>query len=219
MPQSAILGEDMIRVLRRATRLGLLTLLVCAAAAALFVANAAADTTISGTATGITIPQGNGTFRMVGTYVDPTAPDVTGSYQGTYVQETTGYTSCVLIGMNSNGCAYNTQFNACNLITGQVTFTSEGKSITVPISYSWVLRLASGVCLDPTDAHIHNVVLVAFVYNGNPPAPGTPPYPDARGYGTFWNLDWLAIGTSRPVGSVYRDTFTFGINLFGFFES
>ncbi len=209
----------MTRVLRRITRLGVLTLVVCAAVATVSAARAAADITIRGTATGKTIPLGNGTFRMVGTYVDPAAPDVTGSYQGTYVEETTGYTSCVIGGMYSDACAYRQEFNACNLISGQITFTSDGKSITVPISYSGVLRWNSGVCLDPTDPQIHNFVLVAFVYNGNPPAPGTPPYPDARGYGTFWNLDWLAFGTSRSVGSVYRDTFTFYIDLFGFLES
>jgi hypothetical protein len=209
----------MTRILRKATRLGLLTLLACAAAATLSVPRAAADTTISGTAIGITIPQGNGTFRMVGTYVDPAVPDVTGSYEGTFVEVTTGYTSCVLIGSNSNGCVYETQYNACNLISGQVTFRSQGKSITVPINSDPFLRWTSGVCLDPTDPRIHNVVLVDLVYNGNSPPPGTPPYPDARGYGRFANLEWFLSGTSQPAGSVYHDNFTFQLHLFGFLSS
>jgi len=209
----------MERLLRRAARLGVLTLLVGAAAATLFVASAAADTTISGTATGITIPQGNGTFRIVGTYVDPAIPDVRGSFHGTYVEDTTGYTSCILIGMNSNGCPFEAQYNACNDITGRVTFTSKGKSVTVPITSSPVQRWDSGVCLDPTDRRIHNVVFADFIYNGNPPPPGTPPYPDARGYGSFANLLFFLSGTSQPVGSVYHDNFTFQLDLFGFLGS
>src|SRR5919201_2160312 len=87
--------EDvMTRVFRRTRRLGLLTLLVCAAVATVGVANAAADVTISGTATGKTIPLGNGSFRIVGTYVDPATPGVGGVYDGTYTELTSGYTSC-----------------------------------------------------------------------------------------------------------------------------
>ena len=209
----------MDRLLRRATRLGLLTLLVGAAAATLFVGRAAADTTISGTATGITIPQGNGTFWIVGTYIDPAVPGVRGTFLGTYVEETTGYTSCILIGMNANLCPFEAQYNACNVISGRVTFRSQGKSVTVPITSSPVQRWDSGVCLDPTDPRIHNVVFADFIYNGNPPPPGTPPYPNARGYGSFADLLFFLSGTSRPIGSVYLDNFTFQLDLFGFLAS
>lgn len=190
----------MTTALRRTRRLGLLTLLVCAAGATVGVANAAADATISGTATGKTIRLGNGSFRIVGTFVDPATPGVGGTYKGTYTELTSGYTSC----NNKIFCAAFT----CNLIAGQLTFSSAGKSVTLNFN-SFLSPQFPSVCLDPVDPEVHDVNLwmnnyVGFCGSGI----------SSRGYGPVYLSSGGMFGSSRHLaGGVYVDTSSLDISL------
>jgi hypothetical protein len=179
-------------------RLGLIMLLVFAAVAA--APGVAAADVITGTATGKTIPLGNGTFRIVGTYTDAST-GVAGRYVGTYVEDTTGYTSCRFIGFGAFFCDRPPDVT-CNLIHGEVTFRSQGKMLTLGIGVDFPFgRISSAVCLDPTTALIHDVNLELF--NGRTPAGFSRGYGDIDyAYGTMW-------GTSTPLaGGGYEDTFS-----------
>jgi hypothetical protein len=184
----------MTNVLRGRARLAALTLLVCLAAA-VFAASAATDISIGGTASGKTMPLGNGTFRIVGKYVDPAS--VTGTYVGTYREVTTGYTAC---GVFQVATTCSRPF--CNLVSGQVTLSSQGKSVVLPIVS--VFQVFSAVCLDPVDPSVHDVHLFGCSCGADV---------ISRGYGlpvaAFGGLD----GISRPFESVYTDSFALSFGL------
>jgi hypothetical protein len=192
-------GRTMKKLLQPA-RLGLVMLLVVAAVAA--APGAATAQTITGTATGKTIPLGNGTFRIVGTYTDGSKPGVVGTYVGTYVEDTTGYTSCPLIGTYEVFCdrEWNPAAFRCNLIHGEVTFRSQGRTLTLLIGTEFPLGHAtSAVCLDITNPQIHNVNLELF--NGTPAV-------FSRRYGDLMYAYGTMFGTSTPRGrSAYADSF------------
>ncbi len=183
-------------------RLGLIVLLAFVAVAA--APGAASAQTIDGTATGKTIPLGNGSFRIVGTLTDPSAPGVVGTYVGTYTEITTGYTSCRFIGFGSIFCDEPSDFT-CNLIEGEVTFRSRGKTVTLAIGIDFQFgRLASAVCLNPTDPDIHEVHL-ELVGSGEG---------FSRGYGDLMYAYGGMSGTSTPLGgAVYQDNLSFSITL------
>jgi hypothetical protein len=184
--------DEMKSLFRQPARLGLIILLAVAAVAA--APGAASAQVISGTATGKTIAQGNGTFRIVGTFTDASTGEV-GTYVGTYVETTTGYISCRFIGLGAINCDEPADFT-CNLIEGEVTFRSHGRRLTLGIGTDFNFgRISSAVCLDPTNPEIHNVTLELF---------GT----ESRGYGDP-SFVWGSMGgTSTPLaGGVYADTF------------
>jgi hypothetical protein len=146
-----------MKKLLQPARLGVMTLLVFAAVAA--APGAATAQTIDGTATGKTIAQGNGTFRIVGTFTDPSTPGIAGTYVGTYVEETTGYTSCRFINLGSFFCIDPANVT-CNLIRGSVTIRSRGESQRFLIGADFPRgRAASAVCLNASNPEIHDVFL------------------------------------------------------------
>jgi hypothetical protein len=195
----------MKRVLLNPARLGVAVLLVFAAAAA--GPEAASATEITGTATGKTSPRGKGVFRISGAYKDPST-DEAGTYAGTYVEDTTGYTSCPLTGTYEVYCDHEVNPAAfrCNLIHGEVTFKSRGRTLTLLIGTEFPLGHAiSAVCLDSTNPQIHNVNLELF--NGTPAL-------FSRGYGDLMYAYGTVFGTSTPRGrAAYEDSFRLSIDM------
>lgn len=179
-------------------RLGVFVLLVFAAAAA-GPAAAMADpisSPIEGTATGMTIPLGNGTFRIVGTFTDASTPGIAGTYVGTYVEDTTGYTSCFSLSIGGQVlCALFPELARCNIIHGSVTIRSRGETNTFFIGGDFFLqgRLLSVVCLNRTNPEVHDVDLFLTAVDPTP-------IPVATG---------SMVGTSTPAqGGTYEDVFS-----------
>jgi hypothetical protein len=180
------------------TRLGLIVLLALAALAAAPGAASAQWIQIDGTATGKTIPLGNGTFRIVGTYTDASKPGVAGTYVGTYVETTTGYTSCITTGDAVFLCSEGVPtISSCNLIHGEVTFRSQGRMLTLFIASDFSGHLTSGVCLTE-DPEIHSVEFrLVGLGEGF-----------SRGYGDINFVEGYMAGSSTPLaGGVYEDSF------------
>jgi hypothetical protein len=181
------------------------------------VAPASADIFISGTATGRTIAVGNGTFRIAGTYVDPAVPNVRGTYSGSYTELTTGYTSCRFLGFGSIHCGEwpSGPEWRCNLISGELTLSSQGKWVTLQIGNGDVYRgrVTAGVCLNATNPSIHDVYFLSLA--GNPP---WWPYAYAGisgGYGPVAGAEAYLTGTSTPLGGgVYADHLTLSAQLY-----
>jgi hypothetical protein len=183
-----------MKKLLQPARLGVLMLLVFAAVAA--APGAASAQTIEGTATGKTIAQGNGTFRIVGTYTDASTGEV-GTYVGTYVEYTTGYTSCPFPTFAGEmACFEDPGLARCNLIRGEVTVRSQGEMLTLSIASQLFPVITSAVCLKGTD--------------------------DPQSYDVFLELmgsrdgfiyaEGSMRGTSAPLGGgVYEDTFVISI--------
>lgn len=151
-------------------------------------------TSIVANARGVTIPLPNGTFKLVGVF---TADDgMVGTYAGEYVEETTGYTSCLDTFGGSGPSCWVTPPPRCNRVIGEITFRFRGETAHFLIrngatSATW--RFRSGVCLGVADPSVHGVdlwlihSLVQFSQ-------------DPRGY---------MHGTSRPLGGgVYADDFS-----------
>jgi len=191
--------------LLRPARLSLVALLAFAAAAA--APGAASAQTINGTATGKTIPLGDGTFRIVGTLRDASTRGVVGTYVGTYVEVTTGYTTCrdprgvycypKCDGTNYPFCNEGYNIFSCNYISGSVTVRLRGESSTFRIGGDYISMgyRVSVVCLDQNDPEIHEVelFLTDFDYDIEP----------ATGF---------LGGTSTPgKGGVYEDAFSFAV--------
>jgi hypothetical protein len=167
-----------------------------------FAATAAADTgSIVGSASGQTIAQGNEVFRSVGSYVDASAGGITGRYLATYVQDTTAFSSCDLTGFAAMACAFTPEDNQCNLIHGEITFTSSRGSLALAIGENGLIRHAAAICLDPTNPGSLAIHLALLAFSGPDPVPN-------RGYGTFFEQVWgYMAGTSQPVGNTYTDSF------------
>jgi len=194
-----------MKMLLQPARVGFVVLLLFAAVAAA-PGIASADETIQGTATGKTIPLGNGTFRIVGTFTDPSRPGVIGTYVGTYVEMSTGYTTCRFTSITGtancypmcngeNGPYCNEGFDvvSCNRIQGSVTIRSQGESQTLSIGSEWfsVYGAWSAVCLNPSNREIHDV----FIFLTRTNAIG------AVATGSM-------VGTSTPgPGGLYEDVF------------
>jgi hypothetical protein len=173
-------------------------LLACILAAVAAPSGAATAAT-TGTATGKTISLGNGTYRISGAYRDPSS-GASGTYAGTYVEDTIGYTSCSLTGTYEVYCdrEWNPAAFRCNLIHGTVTFRSQGRMLRLLIGTEFPLgHFTSAVCLDDTDPQIHNVSIALF--NGTPEA-------FSRGYGDLMYAYGSMFGTSTPRrNGVYED--------------
>jgi len=190
----------MKNVLLNAVRVGVILLAVFTAVGTQ--PDVASATEVTGSATGKTGPRGNNTFRISGAYADPSTGDV-GTYVGTCVEDTTGYTSCPLIGTYEVYCDrewYPAAFR-CNLIHGEVTFRSQGSMLRLLIGSEFPLGHAtSAVCVDVTNPHIHNVNIELF--NGTPAV-------FSRGYGDLTYVYGSLFGTSTPRGrGVYDDSFS-----------
>ncbi len=162
----------------------------------------ASATEMTASATGKTSPRGKGMFRISGAYTDPSTGD-RGTYAGTYVEDTTGYTSCSLTGTYEVYCdrEWNPAAFRCNLIHGEVSFRSQGRRLTLLIGTEFPLGHAkSAVCLDITNPQIHNVNLELF--NGTPAV-------FSRGYGDLDYAYGSMFGISTPRGrGVYDDSFS-----------
>jgi len=204
VPASNPAGVDEMKSLfRQLARTGLVMLLAFAALGAVpATASAQFIVLASGTATGKTIPLRDGTFRIVGTYTD--ASGARGTYLGTYVEDTTGYTSCPYIGFDEDNCLFQPAEYQCNRIHGEVTFRSQGKVLTLRIAIQpWYGRSYSSICLDPTNPETHDVGLWLFA--------GTPD-DFSRGYGDLNYAYGNMYGTSTPLaGGLYANTFSFQI--------
>jgi hypothetical protein len=186
----------MKKLLLQPVRLGLLMLLVLAAVGAAPGTAAPITETITGTATGKTIPLGNGTFRIVGTFTDPSTPGVAGTYVGTYVETTTGYITCPIAGVGAGACGpIDSGNHRCNLVEGSVTIRSRGESSTLLIGGDWLSqgRFLSAVCRNRINPEIHDV----FLY-----LTGVDSAFDIIATGSM-------LGTSTPAqGGIYEDAFS-----------
>jgi hypothetical protein len=180
---------------------------VAAIAAACWAGVASADVvSIGGDAAGRTIPLGNGTFRVVGTFssADTSAK---GNYNATYVEDTVGYTSCDRLGFGVLDCFLDPAAHQCNLIHGQITVNTSGNSVSLPIGADGFQRVTSAVCLDP-DHPGQYVVHLDSAVDTLPPG-GV----ETKGYGTFTTVFGHLTGTAAPLGNVYADSLTLGLTL------
>jgi len=192
----------MIRV-RRA----LCCAIVAAVAAACWTAVASADSvSIGGNATGRTIPLGNGTFRVIGTFTDANSSQ-NGNYSGMYTEDTVGYTSCDRLGFGVIDCVLDPAAHQCNLIHGSITFNSAGSSVTLPIGSNALGRVTSAVCLDPNNPGQYLVHLESAVETLPPDAVVT------KGMGTFTTAFGHVAGTAAPLGRVFADSFALVVSL------
>jgi hypothetical protein len=120
-----------------------------------------AASAITGTAKGIELPQGDGTYTLQGTWTD-SVTGTNGTYTGT-LNNQGDYTTCLPI---FAGCTPNTPpaFQHCNLVHGEITFRAQGNSFTFFISSLSQMSFPPSICLDPNDpsAHIVDLPLVAF---------------------------------------------------------
>jgi hypothetical protein len=156
--------------------------------------------TLSGTAEGVTTEAPDGTFKMAGTYTDATAPNGFGRYYGSYsyaIGFPTDFTTCQdNLGQNCFGDIW----SYCNVVTGQITFQSGFKLITVYLSY-FPLHGLDVVCQLPgTTDRAYSLGLF------NQAAPGES---FSRGYGDPELAHGGMVGTSIPLmNGKYADTFT-----------
>ena len=177
---------------------------------------ASADTSINGTAEGLTIPLGDGTFMIVGTYRD--ASGARGTYHGTYTELTTGYTSCRSTGIGEIFCGTSADWPyRCNLISGVVTLRSQGKSVTLYIGSAGLAppasRVVSGVCLREGTTTTRDTYLMLTNRTDNWPATVEE---FSRGYGILAYAVGSLVGTSTPLGGgIYVDSLTLQLGLFG----
>jgi hypothetical protein len=189
--------------MRCGTRRGLSWAIVVAPVLALAFALpsvAAADTTISGPALGLTMPQHDGGFRIFGTYRDVNG--FPGTYSGSYSYQTTGFDSCRAVGIGSINCGTPTFPYRCNLILGQVTFRSVGRQVTVFIGAGGfdppAARLQSGICTQEADPAIHDTYLLLLNRTASQPAT-TEEF--SHGYGILAFALGTMTGTSTPLGA------------------
>jgi hypothetical protein len=206
----------MLRLLQTRTRLAILMLVALATATSILAPSAAADivvTNLSGTASGIRVPQGNGTFRIAGTWTSPAFPYAVGTYRGTYTEGLPAdYTSCNNL-TTLGTCVGN---SACNLITGQMTLSIAGNSLSLPIgsiSLGKPRPQQASVCLDPVDPSVLDVDVRGSNYSGGCISAGV------FGSGPVWGSVYFAAlimtGTSRPLGDgVYSDSYTLSLQTF-----
>jgi hypothetical protein len=170
------------------------------AALAMFALAATAQAgTLSGTAEGVTTETPDGSFTMSGTYTDASAPNGFGRYYGSYsyaIGFPTDFTTCQdNLGQNCFGDI----FSYCNVVTGQITFQSGFRLITVYLS-NFPLHGFDVVCQLPgTTDRVYSLGL------SNLAAPGES---FSRGYGDPEFAFGGMVGTSTPlVNGKYADTF------------
>jgi hypothetical protein len=199
-------------------------------------AASAAESVITGTATGRTIPTGASTYRIAGTWQD--ASGVTGTYNGTYhtvpvsdfggAQYPAGgtaddFTSCPFLSIGIVACIpppvleeagdpYPNRNFRCNLIAGSVTLRSPGKTVTLDIGVGDVFqpRFHASVCQSLADPAIHETFLELSRIVDSFPI-GT--YEFSRGYGPLAIAEGRLTGTSVPLGGIYTDTFDLALRL------
>jgi hypothetical protein len=174
------------------------------ALAALTLAVSAQAGTLAGTAEGVTALTSDGSFKMSGTYTDPSVSNGFGHYTGTYTEVTTGYTTCadpfgIFCLLFPNDIR-----SHCNVIEGQITFQSGMKFITV--LFSTFLHALDVVCQLPgtTDRYVSLPLFNIW-------APGES---SSRGYGELSVAQGYMEGTSIPLRKdAYVDTFnTFSLD-------
>ena len=167
--------------------------LVCAAVAS--------ASTISGSGSGVTIPRNDGSYTMVGTWVDGTS-GTHGTYEGSYTPVSPAdFTSCEFFSPIPVPCE-----NDCNRVFGSLQFRSHDLDTSVdiarlePFSMTHSSKFYSVVCQQTVGSPEHTL---DFFLNFSP---GPCCFPVTVG-----GLS----GTSVPLGSssVYRDNFTFSLTL------
>jgi hypothetical protein len=178
-----------------------IVIIIAALAMFTLVASAQADITLSGTAEGITTLAPDGSFKMSGTYTDPSVPQGFGLYTGSYTELTTGYTSC----SDPLGffCFYNPDDirSHCNIISGQITFHSGLKLVTV--FFGSPLHVLPVVCQLPGTTE--RLLSLPLFNQWNAPLE-----PSGRGYGPLAMAHGEMDGTSIPLRmNTYADTFNF----------
>jgi|RhiMethySRZTD1v2_1073278.scaffolds.fasta_scaffold189007_1 hypothetical protein len=196
-------------------RLRLGALVACFLAALAIPSLAGAVMFIEGSARGHTIALGDGTYLIVGTYRDATGE--VGTYSGRYTEQTTGYTSCRSTGIGSIHCGEPGFPFRCNLVTGEVTLRSRGKSVTLHIGAAGLgspaARIQSGVCLQDDSSENRDMFLM--LTNRTQVWPATEEE-FSRGYGIIAYAEGSLVGSSRPLGgSVLADEFDLDLGLFG----
>ncbi len=188
--------------------------LVVVLAALTITSVAAADTSLAGQVSGHTIPQGNGTYGVVGHYRD--ASGATGTYVGTYTELSTGYTSC----RDSSGafCAFGSSAGfsyRCNIIVGVITLRSQGRSVTLNIGRADVgppgSRIQSGVCLRDGDTTTLDTYLMLTNRTTWPPLPGEE-FSSRFGIVDYAKGSLIGTSTSRGTG-VLTDELAFNLFL------
>jgi hypothetical protein len=201
------------RTLRRGLRL---CMIVAGLVAALAIPSlAAADTFINASAAGRTIPLGNGTFQISGTFVDGSG--AVGTYVGRYTQLTTGYTSCRATGLSEGNCGTSFFPYRCNLVSGVVTLRTAGAYVTLNIGSAFfappLSRLWSGVCLKEGSTTERDTYLL--LTNRTALWPATVEE-FSSGYGLLAYAVGSLVGTSTPLGrSASADALTLELGLFG----
>ena len=172
-------------------------------------------TTISGQASGITVPLPNGNFLVAGTYRDSLG--IPGTYFGRYHEVTTGYNSCRSTGVGEIFCGSPGFPYRCNLIRGEITLRSVGRVLNLVIGsagfFQPLSRLQSGICQQEANPAIHDTYLMLLNRVDSFPATEEEFSP---GYGLLNEVDGSLTGTSTPVGSspVYSDNLALQLTLF-----
>jgi hypothetical protein len=196
----------------------ILALLAIAATLAAVPSLARADdptTTITGQASGRTVPLPDGDFLVVGTYSD--SQGVSGTYFGRYHEVTTGYNSCRSTGIGEIFCGTPGFPYRCNLIRGEITLRSVGRVLNLMIGsagfFPPLARLQSGICQQETNPAIHDTYLMLTNIAHNFPATEEE---FSRGYGLLNMVLGSLTGTSTPLGSspVYSDDLALQLTLY-----
>jgi hypothetical protein len=198
----------------------------------------AAEITVSGTATGRTIPIGDSAYRMIGTWRD--ASGAVGTYNATVhtvaaadiggQQYPAGgtpddFTSCPFVFFGTIGCIpppvlaaegdpYPNRNFRCNLLEGSITVRSRGKELTLAIGSGNVFRprVHAAVCTSLADPAIHETDLEMSRIVDSFPV-GTDEF--NRGYGPLAIAEGSLRGISTPLGGggVYSDTMELNLRL------
>jgi hypothetical protein len=162
---------------------------------------ARADWTLGPSATGVSQDAGDGTYEIAGTYSDPYAPNGFGHYRGT-ITASGDFTSCRDVQVCVPGI-----WSHCNVASGEVTFQSGVRLVTVFISgFPSMTTVVPVVCQFPGTT---TRALWLELFNIWAPAESV------RGYGPLFGADGLLAGTSVPRNNnVYEDNFdTFSLFL------
>jgi hypothetical protein len=172
------------------------------------------STTITGQASGKTVPLGDGNFLVVGTYRDSLG--VPGTYFGRYHEVTTGYNSCRSTGIGEVFCGSSGFPYRCNLIRGEITLRSVGRVLNLIIGsagfFPPLSRLQSAICQQEANPAIHDTYLMLANRVANFPATEEE---FSRGYGLLDEVRGSLIGTSTPAGGspVYSDDLALQLTL------
>lgn len=177
-------------------------------------ARAESITTVSGEASGMTVPVGHDNYVVVGTYRDSLG--FPGTYSGRYHLDTTGYNSCRGVDMGTIYCDNPPYFSGlpyrCNLISGQITLRSLGKKIDLNIGVAFpeqpLNRITSGICPSLHDTYL-------LMWNRSALWPATTEE-FSHGFGPLDLARGSLTGVSTPVGGspVYLDDLALQLDLY-----